>query len=113
VDLVAFRVALREGGVEDMLETLVASFLQDAPQRIAAIEDAVRDGDGVRIRQAAHAYKSSAAQLGARVLAGRLQALELAGRDGDLAAARTLGPEVRREHASVCEFLAAATAGGE
>jgi len=112
VDLVALRGALREGGVEDMLGTLVASFLQDAPGRVASIEDAVRAGDAERIRQAAHAYKSSAAQLGARALAEGLQALELAGRGGDLAAAQSLAGGVRREHEVVCAFLAAATAGG-
>jgi PAS domain S-box-containing protein len=112
VDLAALRASLREGGVEDMLETLVASFLAEAPGRLAAVEEAVRAGDGERIRQAAHAYKSSATQLGARALAEALQALELAGRNGDLAAAGGLAGAVRREHEGACAFLAAATAGG-
>jgi PAS domain S-box-containing protein len=112
VDLAALRVSLRAGGVEDMLETLVASFLQDAPSRLAGIEEAVSASDGERIRLTAHAYRSSAAQLGARALAEGLQALELAGRDGDLVAARGLADGVRREHEGVCAFLAAAIPGG-
>lgn len=113
MDLAALRSSLREGGVEVVLETLVASFLHEAPGRLAGIEAAVRAGDGERIRQAAHAYKSSAAQLGARALAEALQALELAGKGGDLAAAERLCGVVRREHESVCAVLAAAAAGGE
>ena len=113
VDLAALRGSLREGGVEDMLETLVASFLHDAQDRVAAIEDAVRAGDAERIRQVAHAYKSSAAQLGAHGLAEALQSLELAGRGGDRAAAAGLIGVVQREHQSVCAYLAAAAAGGE
>jgi HPt (histidine-containing phosphotransfer) domain-containing protein len=96
-----------------MLETLVASFLHDAQDRVAAIEDAVRAGDAERIRQVAHAYKSSAAQLGAHGLAEALQSLELAGRGGDRAAAAGLIGVVQREHQSVCAYLAAAAAGGE
>ena len=113
VDLAALRSSLREGGVEDLLETLVASFLHEAPGRVAGIEAAVRTGDAEQIRQSAHAYKSSAAQLGARALAEALQALELAGRDGDLAAAGGLVGVVRREHETVCSVLASAAAGGE
>jgi two-component system, sensor histidine kinase and response regulator len=112
VDLAALRRTLRDGGVEDMLETLVAAFLHDAPDRVAAVEDAVGTGDGERIRQAAHAYKSSAAQLGARSLAEALLALEKAGRAGDLAAAAGLVGAVRHEHEVVSAYLAAATAGG-
>jgi CheY-like chemotaxis protein len=112
VDVEGLRTSLREGGVEDMLGTLIGSFLKDGPGRLAAIEDAVRAGDGERIRQAAHAYKSSAAQLGARALADLLQALELAGRGGDLSAAGGLAGETRREHESVHAFLATAVAGG-
>jgi PAS domain S-box-containing protein len=112
VDLAALRASLREGGVEDMLETLVASFLHDAPSRAAEVEEAVRAGAGERIRLAAHAYKSSAAQMGAHALAEALKALEFAGRDGDLAAARELVGVVRREHGAVCAAFEAATAGG-
>jgi two-component system sensor histidine kinase/response regulator len=112
VDVAALRSSLREGGVEDMVETLLASFLQEAPSRLAAIEDAVRAGDGERIRQAAHAYKSSASQLGARALAEALQTLELAGRNADLAAAAGLVGTVKREHQSVCAYLAPGAAGG-
>jgi HPt (histidine-containing phosphotransfer) domain-containing protein len=113
VDLAALRVSLREGGVEDLLEPLVASFLQAAPRRVAGIEAAVRAGDAEQIRQSAHAYKSSAAQLGARALAEALQALEVAGLAGDLAAAGELVGVVRREQESVCAVLAAATTGRE
>jgi len=112
IDLVALRASLRAGGVEDMLEPLVASFLKDAPSRLAGIEDAVRAGDAERVRLAAHAYRSSAAQLGALALAAALQALELAGRAGDLAGAPGLAGVVRHEHTAVCAFLAAAVPGG-
>jgi CheY-like chemotaxis protein len=74
LDLPALRASLRAGGVEDMLASLVASFLKDAPGRLAGIEDAVRAGDAKRIRLAAHAYRSSAAQLGAAATWRRPQA---------------------------------------
>jgi HPt (histidine-containing phosphotransfer) domain-containing protein len=113
VDLAAVRAELREAGAEDMLDGLVQAFLQDAPGRVAAIEDAIRAGDCERIRLAAHAYKSSARQLGARALGDALQALEQAGRAGDLPAAGGLFAAVRREHATACAVLAAETARGE
>ncbi|MGD0483231.1 MAG: response regulator [Gemmatimonadales bacterium] len=112
LDLAALRASLRAGGVEDMLAPLVASFLKDAPSRLAGIEEAVSAGDGERVRLAAHAYRSSAAQLGAVALAAALQALELAGRGGDLAAIPGLAAAVRDAHEAVCAFLAAAVPGG-
>ena len=112
IDLAALRASLRAGGVEDMLAPLVASFLADAPGRLAGIEDAVRAGDGERVRLAAHAYRSSAAQLGAVALAAALQALELAGRGGDAAAIPGLAAVVRSAHEAACTFLTAAVPGG-
>ncbi|HVO36480.1 MAG TPA: response regulator [Gemmatimonadales bacterium] len=107
-DVATLRAALRDEGIEEMLDVLVPTFLQEAPGRVAAVEDAVRSGDGERLRQAAHAYKSSARQLGAAALGDVLQALERAGKDGDLAEAGRLVGVMRREHERACEVVAAA-----
>src|SRR6185503_1264324 len=69
VDLDGFRSALREGGVEEVLEDIIAEFLKDAPGRMAAVEDAAANGDVNAIERAAHAFKSAAGTIRATSLA--------------------------------------------
>ena len=53
-------------GDEELLRELIAAFLRDAPQRMAAIEQAVGSHDGAALRQAAHSLKGSMQAIGAR-----------------------------------------------
>lgn len=46
--------------------TLVESWQRDTSKRLAAIEQALEDGDAVALRQTAHSLKGSSSNLGAR-----------------------------------------------
>ncbi|MEM9244268.1 MAG: response regulator, partial [Cyanobacteria bacterium P01_F01_bin.153] len=61
----------------------VTLFCEDAPERLGAIENAINKGDGVALRQAAHALRSSSANLGAKQLMDYCAQLEALGRDCD------------------------------
>ncbi|MCC7263076.1 MAG: Hpt domain-containing protein, partial [Candidatus Latescibacteria bacterium] len=57
-------------------------FAEDAGRRLAALQQAVGDGDGARVKQEAHALKGASRELGAGWLAslcGRVEELGSAG----------------------------------
>jgi CheY-like chemotaxis protein/HPt (histidine-containing phosphotransfer) domain-containing protein len=106
VDVDGFRATMREAGAEDAVDSILDSFLADAPARISAVVDAVAGGVASEIESTAHAFKSSAGVIGAGVLAGQLLALELAGHDARVSAARTLVTDMHAEAAAVIAQLA-------
>lgn len=65
---------------------LLAVFLDETPEIVAGITDAVRRGDDPALAAAAHAFKGSAAAIGAFALAEAASRLEIAGREGRAAA---------------------------
>jgi CheY-like chemotaxis protein len=105
VDLDTFRASLREAGIEDALAEMIEVFLGDAPERMTALEAAIRSGSAVDIASAAHAYKSAAATIGARGLAALLRDAEYAGKDGESRRAAELLDRLQAEHTGVLEFL--------
>jgi HPt (histidine-containing phosphotransfer) domain-containing protein len=74
-------------GNEELLVELVRLFLDDAPNQIREIHSALADGDALRLENAAHALKGSAASLGADPLAAAALKLEFRGRKGQLSGA--------------------------
>lgn len=103
IDLTGLRRELGELGLDNLADELVQTFVDDAPVRMEALEAACDDGDPVAIRRAAHPFRSAAATVHARRLAGLLLEIETAGRDGNAARASDLVPETRREHEAVLE----------
>ena len=77
-----------------LLRELAEMFLEDAPQWLAAIRDALRAGDAAGLRQAAHTLRGSVSSFSAPAAeeaAGRLEGLA---RAGDLTAAVDAYPVV-------------------
>jgi CheY-like chemotaxis protein/HPt (histidine-containing phosphotransfer) domain-containing protein len=105
VDIEGFRASLREAGVEEVLGSLLQTFMGDAPGRMTDLEAAVAGDDGVAIDHAAHAYKSAAATIRAGQLAELLRQTEAAGERGGIEEARALAADVRAEHDRVMAFL--------
>ena len=105
VDVERFRADLREGGVEEMLAILLETFVQDCPGRLAAVEQAVKDGNPKTIESAAHAFKSGAGTVRATVLADALRELEAAGRSGNLTGVAGLVEQIRAEYEAVLREL--------
>jgi len=72
------------------LPRLVEQFLDSAPQLLAALGDAAREGDLDAMVPPAHSLKSSSANLGAQRLSRLAARLEQAAREGDLEQAMRL-----------------------
>jgi len=105
VDIAAFRDFLREGDVEDCEEEFLATFVDDAGGRAAAVAAAIEEGDGKAIARAAHGFKSAAATISARRLAALLAELEAAGTAGDLSTAQALAGRLHTESDAVLDYL--------
>jgi HPt (histidine-containing phosphotransfer) domain-containing protein len=101
VDVERFRAELSEAGVDEMLSSLLTTFLEDAPARFAALDAAVGSGDAKAIETAAHAFKSGAGTIHATVLAGALANAEMAARAGQLETITGLIEQIRGEHVAV------------
>ncbi|HMH25049.1 MAG TPA: Hpt domain-containing protein [Gemmatimonadaceae bacterium] len=90
-----------------MLGTLLTTFVEDAPVRFAALEQAVQSGDAKTIETAAHAFKSGAGTIHATVLAAALANAENAARGGHPEAVTDLIEQIRGEHHAVLRELEA------
>jgi HPt (histidine-containing phosphotransfer) domain-containing protein len=84
-----------------MLRPLLATFVEDAPGRFAALERAAASGDAKAIETAAHAFKSGAGTIHATALASALATAEIAARGGHLETITGLFAEIRSEHLAV------------
>ena len=94
-DVIASLRALSDGDDEDLFAELVAIFLDDTPARIRDMQEALDKDDVERLEGAAHALKSSCANLGAFTLSALFRDIEAAGRSQDLERAGSL---IRRTH---------------
>ncbi|MGZ3502385.1 MAG: Hpt domain-containing protein [Gemmatimonadaceae bacterium] len=88
-----------------MLGTLLITFVEDAPVRFAALDQAVQNGDANAIQTAAHAFKSGAGTIHATVLAAALASAENAARGGHLEGLTDLLEQIRTEHHAVLHEL--------
>ncbi len=85
--------SLRELGGDDdpgLFVELVELFLEDTPPRIHALVAALAQNDATALERAAHALKSSAANLGALELSVLFRDIESAGREKNLQRAKPL-----------------------
>lgn len=105
--------SLKELGGEDdpeLFSELVQLFLEDTPARIRQLGDALHKSDAHGIEQAAHALKSSAANLGATQLAQVFLEIEAAGRENDLVRAQGLVEQSSKAYERVRQALSAEVA---
>ncbi len=73
---------LQEEGEPDILEEVGGLFLKHAPDKIDAIDKAVKQKDANGLKLAAHSLKSSSAYVGAMRLSELSKDLEMIGRSG-------------------------------
>jgi CheY-like chemotaxis protein/HPt (histidine-containing phosphotransfer) domain-containing protein len=106
IDIAAFSGQLREAGIDHALGALLATFAGDAPARVAAIENASRDGDAAAIATSAHVFKSAAGAVSAKPLAEMLGRIELAARAGNIDEACSLAAGIRLEATAVLDVIA-------
>jgi PAS domain S-box-containing protein len=110
VALERLRASLGDG-TDEFLQSLVGTFLEDAPRQLEALRTAVAQGDGPTARRAAHTLKSTAAAFGATALSDLCRELEELARDGDVEAAAPLVARVESEYATVASALEAVREG--
>jgi len=70
----------RVGGDEDLFKEVVALYLQEYPELVARIGEAVERGDAELLQQSAHTLKGSLGTLGAEPAAQNALQLEMMGR---------------------------------
>jgi HPt (histidine-containing phosphotransfer) domain-containing protein len=77
----------RVGGDEELLKEVAQLFLEDYPQSVEAIEQALAKGDARGVERAAHTLKGAAANFGVPPVVDAACAMEQSGRRGDLSGA--------------------------
>ena len=85
----------------DLVGEVLQTFLEDAGQQLARLEDAIDARDAQGLARCAHALKSSSANLGAESLAALYRRLEALGRGEQIDEACGLRQELRQMHAAV------------
>lgn len=97
-------IAFFDGDVE-LVRELAEVLLAEAPGQRAAIEEALTNGAGPGITEAAHTFKGSAGALGLGALHAIAERLEAAARAGELDRARQLGRELQETWPTVERVL--------
>jgi CheY-like chemotaxis protein/HPt (histidine-containing phosphotransfer) domain-containing protein len=87
--------------VDEGIDEIVSTFLEQAPLRIGQIAHSAGTGDARALFLAAHALKSSSALVGAVMLSEVAERLELIGKQGRVEEAGALIAVVQREFAQV------------
>ena len=104
----AFIESLREIdplGSMGLARELFVAFVASATQDMVAVRQAFLTGNSLALAKAAHALKSSAANVGAQALYAHFRELEKCGREDRMDEARALFPQVQSEHLRVlCEI---------
>ncbi|MDD2713047.1 MAG: ATP-binding protein [Simplicispira sp.] len=97
--------ALDEEGGSTLGQEILGSFLTSAAATMARLEAAAQEGNLWALGQAAHALKSSSANVGAQVLSAHCKALEKCAREGSQQQASHLAVQVQREYPKVVDAL--------
>ena len=92
-----------DGG--EFLREMITIYLQDTPQRLAELEQALARQDAASLVRPAHSIKGSSGNFGAHRFAKLAEDIEQQGKAGDLAAAVATYPTLQSEYARVTEVL--------
>ena len=92
-------------GDEDMVERIVEMFLEDAPQSMRLLADAIETQDSGGISLYAHQLKGAAGHIAAKRLSEKTYNLECAGDEKDVETAILLFDDVKSEFEKVVKFL--------
>jgi histidine phosphotransfer protein HptB len=88
-----------------LIPDLVSTFLADTPSRLDAMLTAARTADAPALERSAHSLKSSAGNLGAKMLAESCRQLENKGRVGDLSDVESLVIRAKNEFVAASDAL--------
>jgi len=105
VRLEEFRAAMRDAGIESVVDAAVEAYFAETPRRMKALEAAVEAGDWKAVEREAHGIKSGSKNLRADHFGNLLEEMEQAGRDGREADVRDALPDLRRAYQQVMDYL--------
>jgi two-component system sensor histidine kinase/response regulator len=106
--LVDWAAALKQvGGDAELLRDLLGVFLEELPRWLAALHEAVAEGNAATVRQLAHTVKGSLGQFGTGKAYEAATRLETLGHDGTLADADAALAGLERECSLVLPMLSA------
>ncbi len=103
--------ALSPDGGTDFLKELIEIFLQDIPERLKELDEALAKSDAPIVSRAAHTIKGSSSNFGAKRLAKVAHEIELSGKNANLAAAGEATPRLKAEFGLVADGLKQILAG--
>jgi HPt (histidine-containing phosphotransfer) domain-containing protein len=89
------------------LVELIDSFLEDAPQLLAELDEFVAGGDAAGVRRVAHSLKSNGADFGATTFSNLCKELEMMGKEGAIDGAADLTADIAAEYRKVKAALVA------
>jgi CheY-like chemotaxis protein len=89
------------GGEFDYLVELIDSFLEEAPQLLAELQQFVAGGDAAGVRRVAHSLKSNGTDFGATTFSDLCKELEMMGKSGTLDGVADLASQVVAEYEKV------------
>lgn len=81
-------------GGDGFMDTIIENFLAEVPRVISGLQQAVKRGDVVELQNIGHRLRGATGILEAATLSARSQALEQAGKDGNLTLARSCAAEL-------------------
>ncbi|WP_430459785.1 Hpt domain-containing protein [Thalassolituus sp. LLYu03] len=91
--------------MEDEFPELIQVYLEDSDARLPQLHTAVNDGNAVVVRELAHSFKGASSNISAAPLAKLCYALEMAGKNSDLAQAPELVGQIEQEYSQVRRLL--------
>lgn len=91
--------------MEEDFGLLIETFIEDSAMRIASLHSALSGDDAEALRQAAHSFKGSCANIGATQLAGHCKVMEDLGHEGVTTGAANILAEAESEYAIVKQLM--------
>jgi HPt (histidine-containing phosphotransfer) domain-containing protein len=96
----------RVGGSHELLVEVIDLFLEDGPQLLSTIQEALVRGDADSVRRGAHALKGSAGNFGASALVAVAHQIELDAAAGSLGSLADRFPALETELSELSAELA-------
>jgi HPt (histidine-containing phosphotransfer) domain-containing protein len=96
---------LKEMVGDDFVDELVETYLEDSPDLLADLHQALDDGDAGVFRRTAHSLKSTSASMGALNFAALARELENIGQEERLDEARPLLAQLEASYEQVAQAL--------
>ncbi len=96
---------LQEEGEPDVLEELIGLFFEEAPPKLAALREAIEEGDARAVERVAHTLKGSSGSMGAPRMSALCGELERVGGSEDLTRAPGLLDRLEAEFDRACRAL--------